>query len=66
MGVKVGVVLRALEADGWTLVRQRGSHRQFKKPGAPSVITVSGKPSDSVPEGTLSSIRRASGLRDLR
>jgi len=31
--VKAKKVLRALEAIGWVLVRQRGSHRIMQKPG---------------------------------
>jgi predicted RNA binding protein YcfA (HicA-like mRNA interferase family) len=39
-------VLRKLADDGWQLARQRGSHRQFRHPSKPGLVTVAGKPSD--------------------
>ncbi len=43
--MKVRDILRALEADGWQLVRTSGSHRQFKHATKKGVVTVSGKES---------------------
>ncbi|MGH2951557.1 MAG: type II toxin-antitoxin system HicA family toxin [Solirubrobacterales bacterium] len=47
-------------------LRQRGSHEVWGKPGETVRIVVAGKGGDTVPVGTLSSIRRASGLDHLR
>lgn len=66
MGMKVREVITVLEYNGWVLVRQRGSHRHFRNPDVPFVVTVAGKPSTTVPPGTLGSIRRTSGLEELR
>jgi predicted RNA binding protein YcfA (HicA-like mRNA interferase family) len=33
-----------LMADGWSLDRQRGSHRQFRHPDKPGTVTTAGKP----------------------
>lgn len=55
-----------LKSAGWEVLRQRGSHEVWGKTGATARIVVSGKDSDTVPVGTLSSIRRASGLEHLR
>ena len=55
-----------MEDAGWSLVRQRGSHEIWGHPDHESRIVVAGKDSDTVPVGTLSSIRRASGLDHLR
>lgn len=52
-----------LEADGWQLVKTRGSHRQYKHPAKPGKVTVSGKPSVDVPPGTLNSILKQAGLK---
>ena len=41
--VKVREVIRLLENDGWALVNQEGSHRQFKHPSKTGRVTVSGK-----------------------
>jgi predicted RNA binding protein YcfA (HicA-like mRNA interferase family) len=56
----------ALRKAGWEVLRQRGSHEVWGKPGENARIVVAGKDSDTVPVGTLSSIRRASGLEQLR
>jgi predicted RNA binding protein YcfA (HicA-like mRNA interferase family) len=55
-------VLRKLTDDGWVLVRQRGSHRQFKHPTKPGLVTVAGKPGDDLARGTLQSILRQAAL----
>jgi len=59
-------VRKALADAGWSLVRQRGSHEIWAHPDHESRIVVAGKDGDTVPVGTPSSIRRASGLDDLR
>jgi predicted RNA binding protein YcfA (HicA-like mRNA interferase family) len=61
--VKVSVVLRLLESDGWILVATRGSHRQFKHTTKPGRVTVAGKPSDDLAPGTLNSILKQAGLK---
>ena len=59
--MKVSEVLRRLQDDGWILVKTKGSHRQYKHPTKPGRVTVAGKPSDTVPPGTLASIFRQAG-----
>jgi predicted RNA binding protein YcfA (HicA-like mRNA interferase family) len=59
-------VRQALLDAGWTVVRQRGSHEVWARSGSDVRIVVAGKDRDSVPVGTLGSIRRASGLEHLR
>jgi len=54
-----------LEADGWTLVVTKGSHRQFKHPTKPGRVTVSGGLGDDMPKGTLASVIRQAGLRGV-
>jgi predicted RNA binding protein YcfA (HicA-like mRNA interferase family) len=61
--MKVRVVIKLLEADGWRLARQTGSHRQFRHPIKPGTVTVAGKPSEEVPPGTLASIFRQARLK---
>lgn len=66
MAKKYRDVRSALATDGWEVLRQRGSHEVWAKPGGNARIVVAGKDNDTVPIGTLSSIRRASGLEHLR
>jgi predicted RNA binding protein YcfA (HicA-like mRNA interferase family) len=61
--MKIRDILRAIAADGWYQVRQRGSHRQFKHPAKPGLVTVAGKPGDDVAPGTLNSILKQAGLK---
>ena len=61
--MKVREVVRFLEAAGWRLVVTEGSHRQFKHPGKPGRVTVSGHLGDDMPKGTLASVLRRAGLR---
>ena len=61
--VKVGELIRLLADDGWRLARTRGSHRQYKHPSKPGVVTVAGKPSLDVPPGTLNAILKQAGLK---
>lgn len=39
---KVKDIIKIIEADGWFLVCQRGSHRQYKHPLKPGRVTISG------------------------
>jgi predicted RNA binding protein YcfA (HicA-like mRNA interferase family) len=59
-------VRSALQATGWHVIRQRGSHEVWAHPERAPRIVVAGKPGDTVPVGTLGSIRRASGIKELR
>jgi predicted RNA binding protein YcfA (HicA-like mRNA interferase family) len=60
--MKVREVVRMLERDGWTLVTQRGSHRQFRHPSKPGRVTVAGNLGQDMAAGTLGNILRQSGL----
>ncbi len=53
-------VVKAFERDGWTKVRQRGSHVVMVKDG--SMVTLSVPDHKEIAKGTLRSLIRASGL----
>ena len=61
--VKIRDVVKMIEDDAWSVVRQRGSHRQFKHATKPGLVTVAGKPGDDVAPGTLNSILKQAGLK---
>lgn len=61
--MKVREVIRLIERDGWVLVRQRGSHRQFKHPTKPGRVTVPGNLGDEMKPGTLASVLRQAVLK---
>ena len=53
-------IIRRLEADGWVCVRTKGSHRQFKHPDRPGLITVP-HPKKDLPMGTVRAIMKQAG-----
>ena len=55
-------LIKKLEADGWVLVRVKGSHHQFKHPTKPGLVTVK-HPDGDIPAGTLHSIRKQAGWK---
>jgi predicted RNA binding protein YcfA (HicA-like mRNA interferase family) len=61
--MKVAEILRLLQQDGWFLVAQKGSHRQFKHAAKPGRVTVPGKPSDDLALGTQNSIFKQAGFK---
>ena len=66
MPKKYREVRAALLEAGWEVVRQRGSHEVWAHPQRTERVVVAGKDSATVPVGTLGSIRKASGLENLR
>jgi predicted RNA binding protein YcfA (HicA-like mRNA interferase family) len=60
--VKVRDLLKKLRKEGWVLIRQRGSHRQFQHPTKPGIVTVAGKPSLDLKQKTEQSILKQAGL----
>lgn len=62
--MKVSELLSLIGQDGWFLVRQRGSHRQFHHATKSGTVTVAGKPSIDVPRGTLNSVLKQAGLKE--
>lgn len=61
--MKVAEVIRLLEQDGWRLAGTRGSHRQYKHPSKPGLVTVAGRPSVEIPRDTLNSILKQAQLK---
>jgi predicted RNA binding protein YcfA (HicA-like mRNA interferase family) len=61
--VKVRAVIKLIEWDEWEQVRQRGSHRQFRHPTKPGIVTVAGHPNKELHPKTKASIMRQAGLK---
>ena len=66
MPVKVSQAIRCIEAAAWELARTRGSHRQFRHPDRPGLVTIAGKPSDTLHPKTWASIVKQAGLKEDR
>ena len=61
--MKVREVIKLIEADGWYLVRMKGSHRQYKHPTKPGRVTIAGNLNDDIAPGTLNSILKQAQLK---
>ena len=54
--MKVRDIIEVVEADGWVMVKQTGSHRQYKHPTKKGKDTIPGHPNGDVHPKTLASI----------
>jgi predicted RNA binding protein YcfA (HicA-like mRNA interferase family) len=54
----------ALERQGWSLARIRGSHHIYDRPGVPRPIAVPVHGNRTLKAGTQKSIMREAGLTD--
>lgn len=57
-------VIRLLQADGWVLRNQKGSHCHFTHPTKKGKVTVP-HPEKDLPVGTIKSIEKHSGVKIL-
>lgn len=60
---KVIEMIRMLKADGWYMLTQKGSHRQFKHPTKKGRVTVNGKLSDTLDQELINSIYKQAGWK---
>ena len=63
---KYSEVRKILRAANWSIARRSGSHETWKSGDGSTAVTVAGKDSDTVPVGTLASMRRSTGINELR
>ena len=63
LAMKFKDVVLLIEWEGWRLLVQEGSHRQYIHPSKPGKVTIAGKANKDVPKGTLHSILKQAGLK---
>lgn len=63
MVMKVRELLKLLGGNGWSIVRQKGSHRQLRHAANPNLITVAGNEGADVRPGALKDILKKAGLK---
>ena len=61
--MKFSELVRLLERNGFTILREKGSIRYYGKPDWPRLIRVDFHGSKEVPPGTCHSILKAAGLK---
>lgn len=59
---KVREIIRDVTAEGWRLISQQGSHRQYKHPTKPGRVTIPGHLNDDLAPKTEKSILSQAGL----
>lgn len=64
--MKVREVIKLMEKDRWYLARTKSSHRQYKHPFKKGLVTISGHLSDNIAKGTLNSILKQAGLKEVK
>jgi len=62
--MKIRDVIKMIEADGWYLVGQKGSHRQYEHPAKKGRVTIAGHTSRDLHPKTLNSVLRQAGLKE--
>ncbi len=60
---KVKEIIQMLEEDGWYMVKQKGSHRQFKHKIKAGKVTVNQKASETLDQEILNSIFKQAGWK---
>jgi predicted RNA binding protein YcfA (HicA-like mRNA interferase family) len=63
--VKFSELVRLLQANGFNLIRQKGSIRYYGKPGWTRLIRVDYHGAREVPAGTCNAILKAAGIKKL-
>lgn len=61
--MKSSEIIRILQDDGWYLVGQKGSHKQFKHNDRKGRVTVP-DPKKDIPIGTVKSIFKQAGIKE--
>jgi predicted RNA binding protein YcfA (HicA-like mRNA interferase family) len=61
--LKIREIIRIIKKDGWFMLTQKGSHKQFKYPVKPGRVTIAGNPGDDIAAGTLNSVLKQAGIK---
>ena len=61
---KVKHLIRFIQEDGWYHDRTKGSHRHFKHPIKPGIVTVPKQSNADLRLGTLKSALKQAGLKN--
>jgi len=62
--LKVRDAIKMIENEGWYIVKQRGSHRQYKHQDKKGWVTITGNINDELAPGTLNSILKQADLKE--
>jgi len=60
--MKVSEFIKLVEHDGWKFVRQSGSHKIYRHPQKPGILSIPDHGAKEMKKGTEMSIRRKAGI----
>ena len=61
--MKFSELVRTLEANGFRIIREKGSIRYYAKPGLDKLIRIDYHGSREIPTGTCNAILKAAGVK---
>ena len=61
--MKFSELVRVLERNGFTLIKEKGSIRYYRKQGCDNLVRVDYHGSKEVPTGTCHAILKAAGVK---
>lgn len=62
--MKVKAIIKIIEDDGWYIIRQKGSHRQYRHRIKKGLVTIAAhRMSDDIARGTLQSILKQAQIK---
>jgi predicted RNA binding protein YcfA (HicA-like mRNA interferase family) len=64
--MQIQKMLQILQTDGWYLIDQRGSFRQYKHPHKKGRITITGNPNYDLETDSINSILLQAGLEGMK
>jgi predicted RNA binding protein YcfA (HicA-like mRNA interferase family) len=64
--VKFSELVRLLEKNGFSLIKEKGSIRYYSKEGWDKIIRVDYHGSKEVPKGTCNAVLKAAGIKKPR
>lgn len=56
-------IIKIIEKDGWFIINQRGSHKQYKHNIKKNKVTIAGTGNKDIPLKTLKSILKQSEIK---
>ncbi|MCK5460214.1 type II toxin-antitoxin system HicA family toxin [Candidatus Parcubacteria bacterium] len=62
--IKLKLVIKTLNSNGFVFISQKGSHAKFRKTGSPTRSVIVKTTKKEIPHGTFRSILLHSGLKE--
>ncbi len=64
--MKIRKLIELIGKGGWYLARTKGDHKQYKHHFKGGLVTISGHLNDDIAKGTLNSVLKQAGLKEVK